>query len=249
MKLGNILAVDTSSRVLSVAISATPHGGSAASFGGRASDQAVFEANLDGTPRHSEQLIDLIEEGLKRLNLKKNQLDQLVWGLGPGSFTGLRIGLSALKGFHLGFQKRAFGASSLDLIALGSGMVSGELAVCVDARREHIYTAIYRFENNMPKKIIRESLFSFDQLIEKLKRGMAITGDALTTYGDLIRKRVGKSVLFLNPTFWYPRALFLVRLCEQKRSWLKPLTLRSMQPLYLRASEAEEKFGISRRKR
>lgn len=235
MKLGNILAVDTSSRVLSVAI--------------RASDQAVFEANLDGTPRHSEQLIDLIEEGLKRLKLKKNQLDELAWGLGPGSFTGLRIGLSALKGFHLGLRKRAFGASSLDLIALGSGMTSGELAVCVDARREHIYTAIYRFENNVPKKVLRESLLSFDQLIKKLRWDTIIAGDAFNRYGDLIQKKMGKNVLFLNASFWYPRALFLIRLCDEKHSWLKPLTLKSMQPLYLRSSEAEEKFGIARRKK
>ena len=222
----NILAVDTSSRVLSVAISA--------------GTQAIFEANLEGTPRHSEQLISLIEEGLKRLGLKKNELDQLIWGLGPGSFTGLRIGLSALKGFHLGLKKRSFGASSLDLIALGSGMTEGELAVCIDARRQHIYSAIYRFKRGRLEKVLRESLLSFDELMERVHRGTVIAGDALVTYGDLIRKRLGKSVLFLAPSFWYPRALFLIRLRELNSNWLKPLTLKTMTPLYLRISEAEE---------
>src|SRR3989338_6792184 len=95
----NILAVDTSSRVLSVSIS-----------GGR---KKIFEANLEGVPRHSERLIGLIQKGLKRQGLKKKDLEIFVWGLGPGSFTGLRIGLSMLKGFTLGLGKRSFGASSL----------------------------------------------------------------------------------------------------------------------------------------
>src|SRR3989338_2449813 len=143
MNAKNILAVDTSSRLLSVAIR---------------SEYSVFEANLDGTPRHSEQLIGLIKEGLAHLRLKKNDLETLIWGLGPGSFTGLRIGLSVLKGFHLGLRKKSYGASSLDLIALSSGLVSGELAVCVDARREHIYAAKYQFKKGAVKKVLKDSL-------------------------------------------------------------------------------------------
>ncbi len=240
MDAKNILAVDTSSRVLSIAISATLRGG-------QAGNRALFEANLEGTPRHSEQLIGLVQEGLNRLGLKKNELDEFIWGLGPGSFTGLRIGLSVLKGFHLGFGKKAFGASSLDLIALGSGMASGGLIVCVDARRERIYTAIYRFQNGEAKKVLEDCALSLEQLLRKIKAGTVLTGDALVPYGDLIRKKLGEKALFLKPSFWYPRALFLTHLYEGKRQWLKPLSLRTMVPQYLRISEAEEKF--SRRKK
>ena len=70
----NLLAVDTSSRMLSVALA------------GRG---ALFEANLDGMPRHSEQLIDLIDQGLRTLRLKKDEIHEFLWGFGPGSFTGL----------------------------------------------------------------------------------------------------------------------------------------------------------------
>ena len=234
MDAKNILAVDTSSRVLSVAI--------------RSKEKATFEANLEGTPRHSEQLIGLVEEGLNRLGLKKNELDEFIWGLGPGSFTGLRIGLSILKGFHLGFGKKVFGASSLDLIALGSGMASGELIVCVDARRERIYTAIYRFRNGEAQKVLRDCALSLDQLLKKIEMGAVLTGDALVPYGDLIRKRLGEKALFLKPSFWYPRALFLTRLHKTKRPWLKSLSLRTMVPQYLRISEAEEKFGRRKKK-
>ncbi len=223
----NILAVDTSSKILSVAISA---------------GESIFEANLNGQ-RHCEQLIDIIEDGFRRLKLKKQDLDLLLWGMGPGSFTGLRIGLSALKGFHLGLQKKSLGGSSLDLIALNTKMISGELAVCVDARRERIYTAIYQFKKGIMKKILRDSALPFDVLIKKLRPETVMTGDALTTYGEAIRKKMGKEMLFLEPIFWYPHAVFLLHLYGSKRNWLKPLTLKSMTPQYLRSSEAEEMFG------
>jgi len=214
-----ILAVDTSSNVLSVAMCSGTN--------------AIFEANLDGVPRHSEYLIDLIQDGLERLKIKKQDLDFLIWGLGPGSFTGLRIGLAALKGFQVGLKKKSLGASSLDLIALGTGMVSGELAVCVDARRERIYTALYQFKKGVMKKVLRDSLLSFDELMKKLKPGTAITGDALKTYGSSIQSK-SQEMLFLDSRFWYPRALFLLHLYESKRDWLKPLSLKSMAPEYLR---------------
>ena len=223
-----ILAVDTSSNVLSIAICS--------------GTDAIFEVNLDGVPRHSEFLIDFIQDGLRRLKIKKQDLDFLIWGMGPGSFTGLRIGLSTLKGFQIGLKKKSFGGSSLDLIALGAGMTSGELAVCVDARRERIYTAIYQFKHGVIKKVLRDSLLSFDELIKKLNPEMVMTGNALAAYGQAIRQKKGKEMLFLEPIFWYPRALFLIHLYESKRDWLKPLTLKSITPQYLRTSEAEEMF-------
>lgn len=200
----------------------------------------IFEANLDGVPRHSEFLIDFIQDGLKRLKIKKQDLDLLIWGLGPGSFTGLRIGLAALKGFHVGLKKKSLGGSSLDLIALGTGMVSGELVVCVDARRQRIYTAIYQFHLGDIKKVLPESILSIDELMTKLNPGTVMTGDALQSYGDQIQSEFAKEMLFLDPIFWYPRALFLLHLYESKRDWLKPLTLKTMSPQYLKKSEAEE---------
>lgn len=235
MDAKNILAVDTSSKLLSVAL--------------RNKGGEVFEANLEGTPRHSEQLIGLVEVGLKHLGLKKNELDHFVWGLGPGSFTGLRIGLSVLKGFHLGFGKHAFGASSLDLIALGTGMRQGKLAVCVDARRERIYTAVYKFQNGAVRKVLKDSPLSSEALIKAVDCDTVFTGDALLVYGDFLQSKLGKKALFLDASFWYPRALFLIKLFESKREWLKPLTLRTMIPQYLRMSEAEERSKSRRRRK
>lgn len=204
----NILAVDTSSQLLSMAIS---------------KGNSIFETNLSGTPRHSEHLIDLMEHGLGTLQLKKEDLTHFLWGLGPGSFTGLRIGLAMLKGFSLGFNKPCFGVSSLDIIARGSGVVNGDLLVCVDARRERIYTAAYHFEEGKPKRTLADSLFSADQLIKYMKSDCTITGDAIKSYGELIKKSVIKSS-FQNDKQDHNK-------CHPSESWDLPLNSGQIRPL------------------
>ena len=148
----------------------------------------------------------------------------------------------------MGFKKRAFSASSFDLIALGAGIVNGELAVCVDARRERIYTAIYRFRGGKAKKTLQDSLLSFDELMKRIDSDMIFSGDALLTYGDALRKRLGKNAVFLNPSFWFPRAGSLIHLRNEYPQWLRSVSLRAMTPIYLRNSEAEEKYAGKRRK-
>lgn len=225
-----LLAVDTSSRVLSIAI--------------RAGDGGIFEVNLEGVPRHAEHLIDLIDQGLRELGIRKHEIHRFIWGVGPGSFTGLRIGLAVLKGLHAGLGKRAGGVSSMDLIALGSGLVSGELAVCVDARREHIYTAMYGARDGKLEKTSVDSIATFEELMDRLDLQTVVTGDALLTYGGAIRERLGPQALLMGPAFWYPRAKFGIQLSDMKSGWLEPLSLKTMKPRYLRLSEPEEKSRI-----
>lgn len=228
-KTVNILAVDTSSRVLSVAI--------------YQNGQAVYETNLESAPRHSEQLMSVIVNGLSTVHLQKSDLTHFLWGLGPGGFTGLRIGCSVLKGFSLGLKKPAFGVSSLDVIALGSGIISGELAVCVDARRERIYTATYKFRNGSAEKMISDSVMSFEELTRKISAGMVVTGDAITNYGARLREKFGDEIQLMSSMFWYPKASFMIHLFQTHPEWAEKLAQRAMLPRYLRRSEAEEKLS------
>ena len=227
-KTKSFLAVDTSSLVLSIAI--------------QSHDGARYELNLKDTPRHAEHIIGFIQDGLKIVKMKKSEIDFFLWGMGPGSFTGLRIGMSLLKGFHFGFQKSSFGTSSLDLIAGAVPIANGKLGVMVDARREKVYFSLYEFENGTIKKTVGDLLISIDELIEKLDPDMTLTGDALRIYGEKIRLRMEKEMVFLSPDFWYPRALSLISLFETGNTLLKPLTAKTMLPQYLRTSEAEEKL-------
>ncbi len=222
----NILAIETSSSLLSVAL-------------GR-SDGVSAEINLDGGLHHAENLISLVQVALEALKLKKREIDLVACGMGPGSFTGLRIGLAAAKGLGLGLQKKIAGFSSLDIASEGIPLETGKLAVILDARREALYAAMYRFDKGVRKKIVKESLFSIDQFIERIDGKTMLMGNALETYGEKIR-RIYPKVSFVEKRFWNPKASSLLSLIQKQKGKIKFLKPEQLKPAYLRLSEAEER--------
>ena len=223
----NILAIETSSSLLSVAA--------------RRSDGVFAELNMDGGLRHAESLVCAIKHVFEMLGLRKNDLSLIACGLGPGSFTGLRIGLSTAKGLALGLKKKVVGVSSLDLIAQGISLGDGKLAVICDARRERIYSACYHFQNGIPRKTVKDSLFTFDQLIENVDRNTIFVGDGVPIYQKAIQMTLGRKVAFIKELFWRPKASHILSWIGQAKGRLPFFPLNHLEPTYLRLSEAEER--------
>ncbi len=128
-----LLAFDTSSEILSIAI-----------FDGERKI-AAFESS--GFVRHSSILLPSIEKLLKENKIKPDEIDVMAVGLGPGSFTGLRVGVTAAKILGYALKKKVVGVSSLDAIAFGMPDVEGVFTLAVDARRGKWYTAAYEKKN------------------------------------------------------------------------------------------------------
>lgn len=225
----NVLAIETSSSLLSVAA--------------KRKDGVSAEINLEGGLHHAENLTRLVKEVLEILKLRKEDLDLVACGLGPGSFTGLRIGCSAAKGLAVGLKKKVLGISSLDLTAEGIPCLFEKLAVVVDARREKIYAAFYERQDGAWRKIVKDSLFSIDQLLERLDCGTALAGNALLTYGEKVRNAMGRPAVLIDGSFWNPRASLVFSWMEREKKPLRFLKLSDVKPLYLRLSEAEERLG------
>ncbi len=228
----NILGLDTSSRMLTVACSAA--------------QGPVSEANFHGELQHSENFFRLMESVLASRHPTNRQpaleqVDAYAIGMGPGSFTGLRIGFSVLKGLLAAHRRPVYGISSLDLIADGISLDSGRLAVAVNARRERIYAAFYRFfKGRWEREAPQDEVLSPEDLTARLGDEIYVAGDALREYGDLIQKKAPKAV-FIQENFWYPRAGRLVNFVRSRYTQMKPLDAGALQPRYLRLSEAEEK--------
>lgn len=223
----NILGFDTSSKCLSVAV---------CDRRGLVAETAFF-----GLLRHSENLFHLIQSTLESVKIGLEDVDGYAIGRGPGSFTGLRIGFSVLKGFLAAHPKPVYGSSSLDLVARGIALGGGRLAVLVNARRERIYAAFYRFEKGQLRREEPEDrVLPLKALLGRLKGPVHCVGDALLEYGDAIRKKNPKAV-FIGEEFWYPRAVHLVRAVACRYYPVEPLNPGQIGPQYLRLSEAEEK--------
>jgi tRNA threonylcarbamoyladenosine biosynthesis protein TsaB len=233
----NVLAFDTSSPVLSVAL--------------KKGNESTSEAKLVGFLQHAENLLPIIDHLLKEKRLTIRDIDLFLIGRGPGSFTGLRIGFATLKGFLALGKKPCYGALSLDMITENAKLEEkAPLAVCLDAHREKIYARLYRRINSrwLPEGSIR--VVSFSQLTDLLPEGSYVAGDALGRYGESFQNIASKKKIhFLPEAYWYPRAATLI-------SWLTNIKVlqgsgyfplarlgksEDFLPLYFRLPEAEEK--------
>ncbi|QTL99225.1 tRNA (adenosine(37)-N6)-threonylcarbamoyltransferase complex dimerization subunit type 1 TsaB [Iocasia frigidifontis] len=152
-----VLGIDTSSPVAAIAL-VGEHG-------------LLAEINIELIHRHSERLIPNIDYLFKETNYSIDELTGLAVGLGPGSFTGLRIGLSTIKTFAQVRKLPVKGLSTLDIMAYGAQACEGMILPLLDARRERVYCAMYDSWNKDIKKvkIWGDSALSVTELIERLK--------------------------------------------------------------------------------
>ena len=227
--MNSILAFETSSPVLSVALG-TRQG-------------KIKEFRSRSPLKHSENLIPLVDRLLKQEKISLKEIDAFAIDRGPGSFTGLRIGFSFLKGLLAARKKPCYGALSLDMISENVRPREGtRLGVVVDARRETIYSRIYLCRKGEWVSEGKLQLVSFTELKTRLREGMVFTGDALARYGSSLEEAFGKQIHFLSRNRWFPSAASLVKGFQARNSRLSPLErARDFLPLYFRASEAEEK--------
>lgn len=150
-----VLSVDSSSKVATVAI--------------LKDDVLLGEYILNDKREHSVILMPLIETLLKECNLTIDDIDGYVVSKGPGSFTGLRIGMATVKGMSFGNNKPYISISSLDALAYNLISFNGIICPIMDALRENVYTALYKNNNDSLEKIMDYTALDIDELVNLLK--------------------------------------------------------------------------------
>jgi tRNA threonylcarbamoyl adenosine modification protein YeaZ len=219
-----ILAFETSTPFLSVAL------------GNR--NGKISEAISKKPLAHSENIIPLGHQLLKKEKLTLSDIDVFAVDRGPGSFTGLRIGFSLLKGFLAVRKRPCFGALSLDIMASKIRLPgNSRLGVVVDARRDLIYSRFYRRRGEEWMPEAKLALLSLSELISQVTNGTVLAGESL---GRCVGAYCNTPLPPIKPVF--PSARILVEWFYEKNPRLSPLkTSRDFIPLYFRAAKAEEK--------
>ncbi|NGQ96061.1 tRNA (adenosine(37)-N6)-threonylcarbamoyltransferase complex dimerization subunit type 1 TsaB [Brevibacillus sp. SYP-B805] len=227
-----VLAIDTSNLVLSVAV--------------------VEEARVLGEmmtnlqKNHSVRLMDSISGLMDELNLLPDELAGIAVAQGPGSYTGVRIGVATAKSMAWALGIPVVGVSSLQAVAMNAAGFSGGIVPMFDARRGQVYTGGYRTQEDgsvalaLPERIVllREWL---DALSEEWGDSpMMFLGDDVAMHRDLIAQRMGRRAVFAPAAFNHPRAahigwLGIRRLAEAGSP-------HDMVPEYLQVAEAEAKW-------
>ena len=234
-----ILYLDTSSKFLSLAV---------------AEDAKVLRRMHRALDRkHSLQLVALIDKILKKARLSLKQLDGFCIGKGPGSFTGLRIGITTVKGLAFVLRKPVVAIPSMDILVQNarplinrSKNLSVQVCSIIDAKQNKVYACLYQAKNG---KIVRKSgylLLSFEGLLKKLKGEIIFLGDAILLYREEIRKSRKIKPIFAEEKFWYPKATCAVTLALERFHKGKFEDVNSLAPLYLYPKECQIKRGFSR---
>ncbi len=207
-------------------------------------DRVISEFALNLQTTHGQRLLPTIEQLLESSHCPIELIDGFAVALGPGSFTGLRIALSSVKGLAMASGRPVVGVSTLEALALN--LYSSRHLVCplLDARKKEVYTALFRFEqeDNLVK-LKEESVIPPEAILAEIKQTTIFLGDGADLYRDLIKKKLGDMALFAPINLRYPRAVNVARLALPRFQRGEAMEIEFLIPTYLRRSEAELKFS------
>ena len=220
-----ILAVDSSSLTGSVALAQ--------------GETLIAESLLNVRSTHSEKLLRQIDLLLAEAGWRLQDLDLLAAVTGPGSFTGLRIGIATIKGLAQVLDKPVVGISSLQLLAMNLPLCQVPICVFMDARKKEVYTQQFEWTTEGPQPLDQGRVLPPQLLLEELDSEVALVGDGVPLYRHLIEELAAPIVRLPPSPAHQPRASQAAWLAY--RSNLNQLVVSSAElfPTYIRPSDAE----------
>ncbi len=206
-------------------------------------DRVVSEYILNIPVTHSERLLGAIELVLREARYATEDLDGWAISLGPGSFTGVRIGVSTVKGLAFATQKPVAGVSTLDVLASQISPTSYLICPVIDARKREVYVAFYRYvEGTVLKRQSEYEAIGPEDLMKRIKERTIFVGDGVKTYGDNLRRSLPSLALFPPAPLHVPHGSVVAKLGLELLRKGESLDLAKFKPLYIRPSEAEVKW-------
>ena len=223
-----ILALDSSGLVATVAIVED--------------EQTLAEYTVNYKKTHSQTLLPMLDEVVKMIELDLETIDAIAVAGGPGSFTGLRIGSATAKGLGLALQKPLIHVPTVDGLAYNLYGNAGLICPMMDARRNQVYTGLYRFEGDEFQVVEEQMAISVQELIEKLNQyGEMVTflGDGVPVYGEKLSEGLSVKHAFAPAHMNRQRAAAVAALAMKYYQQGKLETAEEHRPDYLRLSQAE----------
>ncbi len=225
-----VLSVDTSSLVATCAVVDE--------------EKVLGEYTLNQDMTHSERLIPMIKVVMDSLGLEPKDIDLFAAASGPGSFTGLRIGLATIKGLAHVADKPVLGISTLE--ALAFNIPWGEVVIPImDARRDRVFTGIYSWGNGKLEDILKPTILEIDELLDFIDdnyEDVMFNGDGTNVFKERIVNRLGEKALFAPISLNMARASSVGELALLKWKEGNRDNYFELVPDYLRESQAQREF-------
>jgi tRNA threonylcarbamoyladenosine biosynthesis protein TsaB len=195
----------------------------------------------------AETLLPVLEAVLARAGASESEVAAFAISIGPGSFTGLRVGLATVKGLAFGSGRPVVPVSTLAAIAAGAGVLDEPVAALLDARRGELYAAVYlpRGQDGSDRDgwedspLLDEGVYTVAELCERLPRPCALVGDGAVVHADALRSQLGRAARLLPEERGFARASHVGRLAVRRLARGLGLAAEEVIPRYLRRAEAE----------
>lgn len=219
-----ILGLDTSTRVCTVAV--------------LKDGRLLVELSEASGKTHSQRLMPLVDQAIRESGISKDDLDGIAVGTGPGSFTGLRIGLAAAKGLGYAQGKPVIGVPTLDSMAHNLAPWRGLSSPVLDAKRGEVYAALYR--GGLP--VIGVDLVPLSEWLKQLgetAEPVVFLGDGAEMHRTTIAAALGDRSVFTGAGMAWPRGSSVADLGHRGLLEGRGADPFELSPIYLRPSQAE----------
>lgn len=190
---------------------------------------------------HSTTLMPMAEDLLRNCGVKLGDVDCLAVAVGPGSFTGLRIGISTVKGLSWGAEKPCVGVSTLEAMAWNLAHMDGVICCAMDARRKQVYNALFRAQGGALERLCEDRAISLEELAMERTgafQTQIVVGDgAELCYNDAQQR--GHSLVLAPPHLRYQNAWGVARAALERAKRGEMVSGAALEANYLRLSQAE----------
>ncbi|SHM48558.1 tRNA threonylcarbamoyladenosine biosynthesis protein TsaB [Anaerosporobacter mobilis DSM 15930] len=227
-----ILAIDSSGLVASVAIVSE--------------NELIGEYTINFKKTHSQTLLPMLDAVVKMVELDLKDIDAIAVAMGPGSFTGLRIGSSTAKGLGLALDKPIIEVPTVDGLAYNIGATDYSICPLMDAKRNQVYTGIYEYIDGEFQVVKPECAVSLTDILDEINakgKKVIFLGDGVPVYKNQITEYVKVPYVFSPVHLDRQRAGAIGALACRYYEEGKIVTARDHKPEYLRLSQAERELA------
>lgn len=205
-------------------------------------DKVVAQYSVNFKKTHSQTLLPMIDEIVKMTETELEELDALAVTMGPGSFTGLRIGAATVKGLGLALNLPVVEIPTVD--AMAYNITGTDMLVCpmMDAKRSQVYTGLYEFEKDELKVVKEQMAVAVEDilaLVNEQGRGVIFLGDGAESYKEKIEELVKVPYMFAPVHMMHQNAAATGALAIKYFKEGRYVSAADHVPVYLRLSQAE----------
>ena len=225
-----ILGIDTSTMAANVAV--------------LEDDKLICEYTINTKKTHSQKLMPMIENMLKLSDIEIKDIDAIAICVGPGSFTGLRIGMATAKAMAHVNDIPLISVNSLEILGANMNLCNKKVCSILDAQRNQVYTCKYIYEENKIKNLGEINIIPIDDLLEQLSgtnEEWILVGEAVYKYKEKIEAI--PNIIIPCPSNNITKASSLCILARDKFEQNKDVhNCYDINPMYIRKSQAEEQY-------